>query len=96
MATPDPAEQDRQRNLQAILRWSLAQQGDGTQPPDRTQMDPEVIKLWCIAGCGTSENGTHHVCSVVHRRPTSCILGMRLASLVSRQLTIASAVRHQD
>lgn len=41
MATPGSGGQDQQRNLQAILRWSLAQQGDGTQPCDPAQMDPE-------------------------------------------------------
>ena len=43
MATPE----EQQRNLRAIMNWSLRQTGDGTASSRFTEMDPEVIKLCC-------------------------------------------------
>ena len=39
MATPE----EKQRNLTAIMNWSLRQTGDATATSQFTEMDPEVI-----------------------------------------------------
>jgi len=56
-------------NLQAILTWSLAQQGDETRPSELTRMDPEVQLPVCnldLAGKRFGKNNQSNLLSVLH------------------------------